>query len=843
MRFAATLSLCLILPWASSAQPPRHDDHGELLPQHAVARIGDVRLRHGNTVGSIAFTGDGKKIASTDWYSVATWNAQTGATIQHRMINPGGWPAVSGDGALIACYLNDESFGVQEVESGRNVCAFPKVEGRLHGITFTRDNHYVSAFDDESVIYLWDIRAGKQMRTWESPQKGFDSRQAFTPDAKLLIHGTHDGDLFAMNVTTGDKIWHAKPKKAEGREYYLNGLSISPDGEVVAIMHHWRRLELWNAKTGQFLREFECHRSWHGPVFTPDGKSIMCSSFLTGEFLFWDVTSGKLARKISYDPRVYPESFAFSPGGKRLAVGGHDYAVHVWDLETGKEEFPPPEFGGDASAQVLRDGKTIVTRYKYWNDFQNDTFDPRLVHWDFAGRLLQKKTFDVEDRHLAALAPDGDVIALASGPNFGGSFRPTPNAYLLSSIELRDVGRGKEIVKVDDVPCQVTDMEFSPDGRFLFVPAFNAGPNPGDYHHFAVVQVWKRSMATKLEKVADLRTSEWLNPICCSSDSRWVCVASETGYVFYDCETGSVLRQIRLTGTVQAASPNGRVMACTNDKKRTAFLVEALTGGVVCKLEGNPQFLHRPHFVFSPDGRIVAGDLFGEKLHLWDALTGKEVGVLDGHRGGVNSLSFTPDGQHLVSASSDSTCLIWDYRKAIQSSPAKDELTGEELDRLVEDLGSANASVAYAAVARLVRSPGRTIARLKQKIKPAVAADIAPVESLVADLDRPSFAVRERAAAELMKLGPVAEEPLRQALDRNPTLEAKRRIARLLDDLAAVPATADWLMTIRALQAVELINDEASQLFVQEICAGLPQATKTQEARRVLERIKPRSSR
>jgi len=286
-------------------------------------------------------------------------------------------------------------------------------------------------------------------------------------------------------------------------------------------MHHWDRIELWNAKTGEFLREFECQGSWEGPVFAPNGKTLLCSSYHSGEFLFWDIASGKLARKISFDRRIDPVSFAFSPDGNRLAVGGHDFAVHVWDLETGKEAFPPTEFSGDAAAQVLRDGKTIVARYKYWNDFRIGTIDPRLVHWDLAGRLLQKNAFNVTDRHQATLAPDGDVIALAAGPNFGGHFRPTPNGDLRSSIELRDVGRGDTLVKVDNVPCQITDMEFSPNARFLFVHAFNAGPNPNDYHHFDVVQLWKRTTATKLEKVSDLPTAGFLYPICCPSDSRW----------------------------------------------------------------------------------------------------------------------------------------------------------------------------------------------------------------------------------------------------------------------------------------------------------------------------------
>jgi WD40 repeat protein len=45
---------------------------------------------------------------------------------------------------------------------------------------------------------------------------------------------------------------------------------------------------------------------------------------------------------------------------------------------------------------------------------------------------------------------------------------------------------------------------------------------------------------------------------------------------------------------------------------------------------------------------------------VWDALTGKEKHVLNGHTDSVNSVAFSSDGSHIVSGSSDNSVRVWD---------------------------------------------------------------------------------------------------------------------------------------------------------------------------------------
>ncbi|KAL8365075.1 hypothetical protein RB595_004068 [Gaeumannomyces hyphopodioides] len=63
---------------------------------------------------------------------------------------------------------------------------------------------------------------------------------------------------------------------------------------------------------------------------------------------------------------------------------------------------------------------------------------------------------------------------------------------------------------------------------------------------------------------------------------------------------------------------------------------------------------------FSPDGQRLASASFDETVKLWDAATGACLTTLEGHSNWVTSVAFSPDGQRLASASSDKTVKLWD---------------------------------------------------------------------------------------------------------------------------------------------------------------------------------------
>jgi len=85
---------------------------------------------------------------------------------------------------------------------------------------------------------------------------------------------------------------------------------------------------------------------------------------------------------------------------------------------------------------------------------------------------------------------------------------------------------------------------------------------------------------------------------------------------------------------------------------------DASTGAELKVLNGHTETVYTA--AFSPNGtRIVSGS--GDKsVRVWDASTGAELKVLNGHSSYVYSVAFSPDGTRIVSGSYDNSVRVWD---------------------------------------------------------------------------------------------------------------------------------------------------------------------------------------
>src|SRR5205814_1158157 len=63
---------------------------------------------------------------------------------------------------------------------------------------------------------------------------------------------------------------------------------------------------------------------------------------------------------------------------------------------------------------------------------------------------------------------------------------------------------------------------------------------------------------------------------------------------------------------------------------------------------------------------VVGGD--GGKLWLFDLKTGREIQRFQGHLGSVKAVTFSPDGQRLLSGSDDKSMRLWDVESGKQVS-------------------------------------------------------------------------------------------------------------------------------------------------------------------------------
>src|SRR5262249_13287744 len=152
----------------------------------------------------------------------------------------------------------------------------------------------------------------------------------------------------------------------------------------------------------------------------------------------------------------------------------------------------------------------------------------------------------------------------------------------------------------------------------------------------------------------------------------------------------------------------------------------------------------------------------------------------------------------------------------------------------------------YCAVGTLALYPGDAVPFVKERLK---KAEPSPEEKrlarLIADLDSDDFATREKATAELEKLGGRARNAGRGALAVDPGPEARRRLTLLVEKLGGVegpPPPTPEMIHGRVVEGLEGSHSIEALVFLRELAVGPADAPLTREARAALQRLTGRAS-
>jgi hypothetical protein len=192
-----------------------------------------------------------------------------------------------------------------------------------------------------------------------------------------------------------------------------------------------------------------------------------------------------------------------------------------------------------------------------------------------------------------------------------------------------------------------------------------------------------------------------------------------------------------------------------------------------------------------------------------------------------------------VSGSADTTLLVWDLHDRIRAFRAGKAPTAAQLEQRWGELAGTDAARAYEAVCYLTAFPKQTVPLLRERLlgRPQGGDNVA---KWIRELDDRRFAVREKAMAELQRLGRSVEADLRRALASGPSEEARRRLERLLAALGGVSPLAEHPETLRSRRAVEVLEQigtaEARQVL-QGLATGPADSLLTSEARAALRRL------
>jgi WD40 repeat protein/serine/threonine protein kinase len=420
---------------------------------------------HKGAVWSIVLSEDDRYVLSGgDDHVAILWDARTGRADKRFVGHTGPIYSVAflPETRRAVSSADDGTIRLWDVENGREIpLHFKNARGKNGWLGASPLGHRLFSRWGPNLFY-WDLDTGEVLQTlrWEAhPSRG----GSFTPDGRHVIWGGWEGILRMYRLEDIPESQKTKspslavtPAPAEIRKRIQTGpapkagiverpnvvlerefpkiggvyesVAVSGNGRWVLTCGEGVSVRLWDCQTGESRELNEGGKKMWSVAFSPDDQRILFGG-QDKPVHYLDLVSGDHRQLTGH--RDWVSSVAFSPDGSRAySAGGFregfadgtDFAVKVWDLETGRQIRNLEGHKATVwSVAVSRDGRFVLSG-------GNDTTP---IVWDvIKARAVQSLVGHTRRIHSVAFLPDGRR-AVSSGDD--------------GTIRLWDVESGREI--------------------------------------------------------------------------------------------------------------------------------------------------------------------------------------------------------------------------------------------------------------------------------------------------------------------------------------------------------------------------------------------------------------
>ncbi|MDH6097264.1 WD40 repeat domain-containing protein [Anabaenopsis sp. FSS-46] len=195
---------------------------------------------HTDAVNSVAFSPDGRTLASGSWETIKLWDVAT--RLEIASLTEGVISVVfSPDGCTLASG-GYETIKLWDVSTLREITSLKGHSDGVNSVAFSPSNGHIlaSSGSEDETIKLWDVVNRGEIASINRGSVGVGS-VAFSPDGRTLASGVDNIKLW--DVATLQEI-----TSLPGHSNYVNSVAFSPDSRTLASGDRDGSIKIWQRR-------------------------------------------------------------------------------------------------------------------------------------------------------------------------------------------------------------------------------------------------------------------------------------------------------------------------------------------------------------------------------------------------------------------------------------------------------------------------------------------------------------------------------------------------------------------------------------------------------------------